>query len=148
MLGETSSFTSAQTSDTDRKTAVRQAFTHRHTFTYRGLHKDIPPAPYTRAHAYTQHLHIHKKTCMHTNTVSRTTTTTPTHHRTHHPPPPIWSGLSVHIASASDITSGFSDPLDYNRLSCCYFTAWFHFILALKGNDNERNVTVWFGLVG
>ena len=74
------------------------------------------------------------------------------------PPPPVAhlpvdnssrSGLSMHIASATGITSGFSDPLDYNRLSCCYFTAWFPFILALKGNDNERNVTGWFGwLVG
>ena len=85
----------------------REAFTHRHTLTYRGLHKDTPPPPHTRPHAYTQHLHthntyihttltythlhthntyIHTKTCMHTNTVSRTTTTTPTPHRTHHHP--------------------------------------------------------------
>ena len=70
-------FTSAQTSDTDRKTADREAFTHRHTLTYRGLHKDTPPPPHTRANAYTQHLHthntyIHTKACMHMEWSGRT----------------------------------------------------------------------------
>ena len=49
---------------------------------------DIHTTPTYTQHSHTHNTDIHTKTCMHTNTVSRTTTTTPTHHRTHHPPPP------------------------------------------------------------
>ena len=49
---------------------------------------DIHTTPTYTQHLHTHNTYIHTKTCMHTNTVSRTTTTTPTHHRTHHPPPP------------------------------------------------------------
>ena len=67
-------------------------------------------------------------------TLSRRTTPTPHPHptpsRTHSAPPPhppplnnFWkSGLSMHITSAIDITSGFSDPLDHNPIICCDFT--------------------------
>ena len=39
-------------------TADREAFTHRHTLTYRGFHTE--PPPHTRANVYTQHLHTQK----------------------------------------------------------------------------------------